>query len=220
MAKPDLHPARRLGDNEEDARRRILEAAERCVARHGIRKTTMDDIAREAGISRPSLYRYFSDREELLLAVTATRSRALVKKAHRFLARQPSFAEAIVNGLFYLADHGRRDVITRHLIDPSDSAFTDRMATTHIHETLTSEFWNDYLAAAQASGDMNPELDLDDVHLWLGNLGLMLMTWLERAPDQKARHRRIIESLVLPALVGGHAQPLVSARTATAASTG
>jgi AcrR family transcriptional regulator len=216
MAKPDLHPARRLGDNEEDARRRLIEAAERCFERHGIRKTTMDDVAREAGISRPSLYRYFSDREELLLTVTAERSRALVKKAHRFLARQPSFAEAIVNGLFYLADHGRRDVITRHLIDPGDSTFSDRMAATHTNEILTSEFWSDYLTAAQASGAMRPDLDLDDVHLWLGNLGLLLMTWLERAPDQKARHRRIIETLVVPALVHGGADPLTSAPGAAA----
>src|SRR5439155_1161509 len=56
-------------------------------------------------------------------------------------------------------------------------------------------------AAAQASGEMNPELDLDDVHLWLGNLGLMLMSWMERAPEAKAQHRRVIETLVLPGLV-------------------
>jgi AcrR family transcriptional regulator len=201
MTKPDLHPARRLGENEDDARRRLLAAAERCIERHGIRKTTMDDVAREAGISRPSVYRYFSDREELLLSVTAERSRALVRKTQRFLARQPSFADAIVNGLLYLADHGRRDAITRHLTDPSDSAFSARLASTHTQETLTSEFWREYLTAAQASGEMDPELDLDDVHLWLGNLGLMLMSWMERAPEAKAQHRRVIETLVLPGLV-------------------
>jgi AcrR family transcriptional regulator len=37
-----------------DARERILAAAERCIDRHGIRKTTMDDIASEVGLSRPA----------------------------------------------------------------------------------------------------------------------------------------------------------------------
>ncbi|HYP95908.1 MAG TPA: helix-turn-helix domain-containing protein, partial [Mycobacterium sp.] len=50
----------------DDARERILAAAERCIDRHGIRKTTMDDVASEVGLSRPSVYRYFADRDDLL----------------------------------------------------------------------------------------------------------------------------------------------------------
>ncbi|HEY4043151.1 MAG TPA: helix-turn-helix domain-containing protein, partial [Rhodopila sp.] len=46
----------------DDARERILAAAQRCIDRHGIRKTTMDDIASELGLSRPNVYRYFADR--------------------------------------------------------------------------------------------------------------------------------------------------------------
>jgi AcrR family transcriptional regulator len=201
MAKPDLHPARRLGDSEADARRRLLAAAERCVGRHGIRKTTMEDIAREAGISRPSVYRYFADREELLLTVMSEHSRALVKKTHRMLARQPSFADAIVEGLLYLADHGRRDAFTRHLVESNDSAFSSRLDATQTQEALTSEFWNDFLVAAQASGAMNPDLDLVRVHHWLGNLGLMLMSLIERAPNDKQARRELIQTFVLPALV-------------------
>jgi AcrR family transcriptional regulator len=205
VAKPDLHPARRLGENEADARRRLLDAAERCVERHGIRKTTMEDIAREAGISRPSVYRYFSDREELLLAVMSQHSRALVKKTHRFIARQSTFADAIVEGLLYLADHGRRDVITRHLVDSNDSAFSNRLDSTQIQETLTAEFWSDFLQAAQAGGDMIPTLDLAEVHHWLAHVGLMLMSLMDRAPDQKDRHRRMIETFVLPGLLAAPA---------------
>jgi AcrR family transcriptional regulator len=45
----------------DDARERILAAGERCIDRRGIRKTTMDDIASEVGLSRPSVGRYFAD---------------------------------------------------------------------------------------------------------------------------------------------------------------
>lgn len=197
-----LHPARRLGENEEDARRRLLVAAERCVERHGIRKTTMEDIAREAGISRPSVYRYFSDREELLINVMSEHSRALVKKMHRFLGRQPSFADAVVEGLLYLGDHGRRDVFTKHLVDSPDSAFSSRLDATKLQETLTAEFWHDFLSSAQAAGDMDPDLDLDEVHHWLANVGLMLMSLIERAPADKDRHRAMLRTFVLPALTG------------------
>lgn len=39
--------------------RRLVEAAERCIVRWGIRKTSLDDIAREAGVSRATVYRAF-----------------------------------------------------------------------------------------------------------------------------------------------------------------
>jgi AcrR family transcriptional regulator len=37
----------------------VVEAALRCIARWGIAKTTLDDIAREAGCSRATVYRLF-----------------------------------------------------------------------------------------------------------------------------------------------------------------
>ena len=51
---------RHLGaDDRSSTRVRIVDAALRCLARQGIAKTTVDDIAREAGLSRATLYRAF-----------------------------------------------------------------------------------------------------------------------------------------------------------------
>ncbi|MGI8793766.1 MAG: TetR/AcrR family transcriptional regulator, partial [Acidimicrobiales bacterium] len=49
------------------ARERLLEAAYACVGRYGLGKTTMDDVAREAGMSRATVYRYFpGGRDEVI----------------------------------------------------------------------------------------------------------------------------------------------------------
>jgi TetR/AcrR family transcriptional regulator len=42
----------------------ILEAAYACFTRHGVRRTTMDDIAREAGMSRSAVYQYVRNKED------------------------------------------------------------------------------------------------------------------------------------------------------------
>lgn len=53
-----------------DLRDRIIAAALRCVARWGISKSTLDDVAREAGCSRATIYRIFhGGKRELFLAV-------------------------------------------------------------------------------------------------------------------------------------------------------
>ena len=46
----------------DDVEFRILEAAMVCLGRHGVAKTTLDDIAREASCSRATVYRYFPNR--------------------------------------------------------------------------------------------------------------------------------------------------------------
>lgn len=56
--------------SERPVRERILHGTYACVARWGIGKTTVEDAAREAGVSRATLYRYFpGGRDELIDAV-------------------------------------------------------------------------------------------------------------------------------------------------------
>src|SRR5579883_2123951 len=57
-------------DVNEEVRERILVATYDCVARWGLAKTTVEDAAREAGVSRATIYRYFpGGRDELIGAV-------------------------------------------------------------------------------------------------------------------------------------------------------
>ena len=53
---------------EKTTRDLILDAMDGLMARYGFRKTTVDDVAREARVSRRTIYLYFSSKEELGLA--------------------------------------------------------------------------------------------------------------------------------------------------------
>lgn len=52
------------------ARERILEATYACIARYGMAKTTVEDAAREARVSRATVYRHFPGGKDELLAET------------------------------------------------------------------------------------------------------------------------------------------------------
>lgn len=47
----------------------ILDAALAAFSTYGVAKTTMADIAKAAEVSRPALYQYFDDKEDILVAV-------------------------------------------------------------------------------------------------------------------------------------------------------
>jgi len=57
-----------MTDPESDRRDRVLAAALATFARYGYKKTSMDDVARAADISRPGLYFLFSAKENLFRA--------------------------------------------------------------------------------------------------------------------------------------------------------
>jgi AcrR family transcriptional regulator len=168
----------------------------------GSARRRWDDIARETDMSRPSVYRYFADREDLLLALLSEHSRALTERARRFIDQHPSVEDGLVEGLLYLADHGHRDEFARLLVSMDDSAFGQRLASTDTSATLTGEFWDPFLDAAEGRGELRPGLDRHDVHVWLGHVGLLLMNLLKREPESApAKLGNLLRSFVVPAFV-------------------
>ena len=61
--------SRRIGSDHSDLADRILDAAARLLFRTGARKMSLSDVATLAGVSRPTIYRYFVSKEELIDAL-------------------------------------------------------------------------------------------------------------------------------------------------------
>lgn len=83
----------------DDIEDRILDAARRQFERLGVKKTTIGDIAREAGVDRGTVYRRIGSRDELVRAVTAREVRVLLDELHGIAARHTT-VEAVVADLF------------------------------------------------------------------------------------------------------------------------
>lgn len=53
----------------EDKKLEILERASAVFIRYGIKSVTMDDLARELGMSKKTIYKYFSDKNQLVVSI-------------------------------------------------------------------------------------------------------------------------------------------------------
>lgn len=85
---------------------RLVEATLRCVARWGVAKTTLDDVAREAGCSRATVYRTFPGGKDALLAAVTTAERGRLEAAvSSAVAAAPDLEGAIVAAITAAAEH-------------------------------------------------------------------------------------------------------------------
>jgi TetR/AcrR family transcriptional repressor of uid operon len=57
-----------MGGVDDPMRERILRATFKVLCRHGYGKLNLSDVAAQAGISRPTLYKFFSSKDDLLSA--------------------------------------------------------------------------------------------------------------------------------------------------------
>src|SRR5947209_2909099 len=74
---------------------RATEALLACIARFGLSKTTLDDVAREARCSRATLYRYFESKSALLERTVDLELARMSARAVDAATAQPSFAGAV-----------------------------------------------------------------------------------------------------------------------------
>jgi len=107
----------------EATRDRLLQATLSCVERWGLAKTSLEDVAREAGLSRATVYRYFPGGRRQLVSETVT------WEVGRFFARleeevdvEPDLATKLVRGLVFghraIQEHGLLQQLLR--VEPGE----------------------------------------------------------------------------------------------------
>jgi AcrR family transcriptional regulator len=86
----------------DTTRQRILEATYVCVARWGLAKTTVEDAAREANVSRATVYRTFpGGRDELITAVVAWATFEFFGRLYEEIGGAESLEEVMERGIAF-----------------------------------------------------------------------------------------------------------------------
>lgn len=188
-----------LPHDADDAREHFLLAAETCFERYGVAKTTMDDIAKVAGVSRPTVYRHFDDRDSLILAVVMRRARTLIGLAQEFMRRQETFGDQLVEGLLYMVNTGREDPYVRMLVSPESMELANQvLGASAATVEFTYEMLEPILKEAVERGELRDDLDFRAIATWLTSVALILVGRQDIAADIAAQ-REMLRTFLLPA---------------------
>src|SRR5213594_3121591 len=99
-----------------DTRSRILEAAFSCVADVGLARTTMDDVARGAGVSRQTVYRYYASKDQLVMALVLREEEKFLDGIREAFARDPDLEQALEDGLLFCLRFAREHPLLDRLL--------------------------------------------------------------------------------------------------------
>lgn len=142
----------------EDKRRRIVAAATSLFGRYGFRRTSMDLLAAEAGVAKPTVYAYFADKEAVFKAVCVDVCEGLLARAEAASVGGGSIDErlaAVLTAKFtYLYElvhsspHAQELLVSQGEIGSDVVQKTDRA----YHRLLTS-----MLEDATAAGEIAPK---------------------------------------------------------------
>ncbi|WP_432046836.1 TetR/AcrR family transcriptional regulator [Streptomyces asiaticus] len=102
-------------ERREAKRAEIVAAARRCFSRDGFHQSSMPDIAAEAGVSAGAPYRYFTSKEEIVLAIAGDAFRLIFEPVERLAdsTDAPGVAELVAAALDTISGETVRDAAGR-----------------------------------------------------------------------------------------------------------
>lgn len=89
--------------NDAEAKFRLCEAALECIKRNGFEKATMSDIAKTAGVARPTLYKHFKSKTEIFFAAIDTVAFSFAESVADHAMKFPTAEERVIETIIFTA---------------------------------------------------------------------------------------------------------------------
>jgi AcrR family transcriptional regulator len=189
-----------------DPRQPVLAGAYTCIARHGLAKVTLDDVAKTSGVSRATIYRLFpGGRDQLLRETVGWEMNRFFADLAGAVAEAPDLPRRLETALTYAHRAVRDHAVLQKTLATEPGALVPLM-TVEQHRVL--RYLRDYLrpvlATEEAAGRLRPGVDVDHAADFLARMGLSLIgspgRWDLEDPDA-------VRSLVRTELLAGILRP-------------
>ncbi len=189
--------------DDDEARRRLLDAAEICYERRGVSRTTVDDVAKQASVHRTTVYRYFGTRDDILAFVLLRETAGVIESAQHALLRDGPFGERLLDALDGAIGAVEESRWLSVLFSPDSLTMTVSVAASGAFRDRIRDVLRPHVEAAKAAGELREQLDPDAVADWLVRVAqMLLMEHLTSRPDETRPERRaLLHDFVIPGIL-------------------
>jgi len=185
-----------------DTRQRILEATYACVARWGLAKTSVEDAAREAKVSRATVYRTFpGGRDELISAVVAWATLEFFIELYEQVQGAESLEQVMERGIMF----AHRSIVEHEVLQRVMQTEPEKLLPTLTFESIRiRQGIAEFLVPFLEQRGLAPGVDLREAADFLARMVLSYMSapgrWDLEDPVQVAQ---LVRAELLAGVVAG-----------------
>ena len=185
-------------------KRRILAAAGACILRSGLDKTSIEDVAALAGVSRRTIYREFKSKDDLFASLFELHvfDTTYYKALKRTIGRD--FEHALLEGTLAGINLIRHDPLTMEIMYRSGGPWFQRQmldARSPMFcavKRIQMSFWGDILDRARHDGLLNEALSNEQIAEWYTMAQYIMVVREDRTASEQ---RFIIRNLLIPSFM-------------------
>lgn len=197
--------ATRWGDGRradgDFAREQILDAAWRCYQRSGVAKTTVEHVAREAKVSRTTVYRYFQNRDEVLTGVLVREMAVLLEVLRGRIEGIENFGEYLVESMAGIAELVPQSVVFRQMQAEENTVAARLCISSDDALAIAARFIEERFLLACQRGEVREGIEFHALLDWMVHIlaaYMLTSSVLEGGPGDL---RKTLQLFLLPAVV-------------------
>lgn len=159
MSQASMADAQPESDAElSPQRERIIDAAERCFERWGAAKTSIDDVANEAGMSRATVYRYIRNRSELITALGIRAWDRASGEWHTTVAKKLDARERVVSALLWSRDW---------VLSFAEPSLAQALSESASFRAYSHDWYVALLGDMRDAGELEKDVDIESLAAWV-----------------------------------------------------
>jgi len=151
-----------------DTRELIVESAYACFRKQGLQKTTIVDIAKTAGVSRSTIYEYFSDKAAIIEACAEHASERFYRAMSTAMDQGSSLEDKLSCAALFVTQARRAIASEKYFDEDAISLLLTKDAAVLLRECV--DFFAPYLSAAKLTGEVRKDLDVASASEWFARI--------------------------------------------------
>jgi AcrR family transcriptional regulator len=199
----DIPPAVDLLRDVSLTEDKIIAAARHCFETAGVPKTRVEDIASQAGVSRQTVYKYFTGKEEIVDRIGHLEMVKVNQIIRARMTREHGFADKITEAIALSIEVSRENPYLMRVVRDSDlmPRYSGNQEALYIWQRTQ---WHGLIDHARRTSELAEDLHLDQIVQWILMSQLMLMLAYERLSIANDDLRAFVRRFIVEPLLSSH----------------
>jgi AcrR family transcriptional regulator len=151
-----------------DTRELIVESAFACFGKQGLQRATIVDIAKRAGISRSTIYEYFSDKAAIVEACAEHASQRFYLEMTKAMDRGSTLEDKLCSAAVFVTQARQVLASEKYFDEDAIGLLLTKDAAVLLRECV--DFFAPHLSAAKLTGEVRKDLDVEAAGEWFARI--------------------------------------------------